>query len=161
MKTELRRLTSVHLAECLEVIHKSFEAIAKEYNLTGENCPKHMGFVPLENLEAQLRLGWIMIGLFIGSKLIGYVSLSQESDKTFELHNLSVLPKYRYLGHGEKLLETAKKTAVSRGATKVKLSYIAESETMRKWYESNGFVHINTKKLDHMPFTSGYMEWTE
>lgn len=161
MKTELRRISSVHLEECLEVIKKSFETVAQELELTPQNCPKHTSFMPLEYLEKQLELGWIMIGLFTESKLIGYIALSQTDETTFNLHNLAVLPEYRRMGHGEFLLETAKKTAVSRGATKVTLKYLADSKNLKTWCESNGFVHTETKKIDDFPFEIGYMEWNE
>ena len=36
---------------------------------------------------------------------------------------------------------------------------IEESEVLKNWYIANGFVHTGTKKFDHLPFTSGYLEW--
>ena len=36
---------------------------------------------------------------------------------------------------------------------------IEESTVLKNWYITNGFEHVGTKKFDHLPFTSGYLEW--
>ena len=41
----------------------------------------------------------------------------------------------------------------------IKIGIIEESTVLKNWYISNGFVHTGTKKFDHLPFTSGYLEW--
>jgi ribosomal protein S18 acetylase RimI-like enzyme len=100
-----------------------------------------------------------MYALHLDSKIIGYMSLSKEGDKVFELHNLAVLPEFRHKGYGKLLLDFAKEKATSFGGTKIKIGIIEESTVLKNWYIQNGFVHIGTKKYDHLPFTSGYMEW--
>lgn len=87
------------------------------------------------------------------------MSLSKEDDATFELHNLAVLPELRHNGYGKMLLDYAKDKVVSLGGSKIKLGIIEESTVLKKWYIQNGFIHTGTKKLDHLPFTSGYLEW--
>lgn len=147
------------LEECLDVIHQSFRTVAIEYGLTKENCPKHTSFLPLSCLEAQNHEGRLMYALFAGKKIIGYMSLSRENDDVFELHNLAVLPEYRHNGFGKLLIRYAKDTVKSFGGSVLKIGIIEESAVLKNWYIANGFVHIGTKKFDHLPFTSGYMEW--
>ncbi len=36
---------------------------------------------------------------------------------------------------------------------------IEENTVLKNWYIANGFVHTGTKKFDHLPFTTGYLEW--
>ena len=100
-----------------------------------------------------------MYALYAGKKMIGYMSLSKESDDVFELHNLAVLPEFRHKGYGKMLLDYAKDKAKSLGGAKIKIAIIEESTVLKKWYIQNGFVHTGTKKFDHLPFTSGYLEW--
>ena len=147
------------LSECLDVIHQSFSTVAVEFGLTQQNCPKHTSFIPLSFLETQKNWGWQMYALYAGKKIIGYMSLSKESVDTFELHNLAVLPEYRHNGFGKLLLDHAKDVVKASGGNVIKIGIIEESTVLKKWYIENGFVHIGTKKFDHLPFTSGYLEW--
>lgn len=146
------------LNECLEVIHQSFKTVADSFGLTRENCPKHTSFISLSFLESQMDWGWHMYALYAGKKIIGYMSLSKEDDDVFELHNLAVLPEYRHNGFGKLLLDHAKDTAKSLGGKTIKIGIIEESAVLKDWYIANGFVHTGTKKFDHLPFTSGYLE---
>lgn len=149
------------LATCLEVIHQSFITVADEFGLTKENCPNHTSFLPLSSLEKQMDLGWYMYGLYAGKKVLGYMSLSKEGEGVYELHNLSILPEFRHNGFGKLLLDHAKKTVHSLGGSQIQIGMIEESERLKNWYIANGFVHIGTKKFDHLLFTSGYLEWKE
>jgi len=155
----IREISGSDLRECLEVIHKSFETVAEQFGLTKENCQKHTSFMPLSFLETQMNWGWHMFALYCGDRMVGYMSLSKEGDKDFELHNLAVLPEYRHNGYGRILLDYAKKQVMALGGEKIKIGIIEESSVLKNWYIQNGFIHIGTKKFAHLPFTSGYLEW--
>ncbi len=155
----IREVNKNDLNECLEVIHQSFSTVAEQFGLTRENCPKHTSFIPIYFLETQMNWGWHMFALFSEDKIIGYVSLSKEDDNTFELHNLAVLPEYRHNGFGKLLLDYAKDVVKASGGNVIKIGIIEESTVLKNWYIANGFVHTGTKKFDHLPFTSGYLEW--
>lgn len=43
------------LNTCLDIIHKSFQTVADDMNLTKENCPSHTAFMPLEKLQNQFK----------------------------------------------------------------------------------------------------------
>lgn len=159
MTASILKVTKENLPECLEVIHRSFATVAKEFGLTRENCPKHTSFIPLSFLQTQMRWGWLMYALFEDEKIIGYMSLSKETDDIYELHNLAILPEYRHKGFGKQMLDFAKETVKSLGGTKIRIGIIEESTVLKNWYIANGFEHIETKKYDHLPFTSGYLEW--
>lgn len=149
------------LQECLEVIHQSFGTVAEQFGLTRENCPKHTSFIPISFLETQRDWGWHMYALYAGKKIIGYMSISKEGEDVYELHNLAVLPEYRHKGFGKILLDHAKEVVKSLGGNRIKIGIIEESTVLKDWYIANGFAHIGTKKFDHLPFTSGYLEWKD
>ena len=155
----IKKVSREQLPECLEVIHKSFATVAEEFGLTKENCPKHTSFIPLYFLESQMEWGWDMFGLFENEKIIGYMSISKENDDIYELHNLAILPEHRYKGYGSKMIAYAKKVVKTLGGSKIKVGIIDESVILKKWYISHGFIYIGNKKFDHLPFTSGYLEW--
>ena len=156
---KIKEVEKSELKECLEVIHQSFETVAAEFGLTKENCPKHTSFIPLYFLETQKHWGWRMYSLYVGEKMIGYMSLSKESDGAYELHNLAVLPAYRHNGFGKLLLDHAKNIVKVSGGHVIKIGMIEESTVLKNWYMANGFIHTGTKKYEHLPFTSGYLEW--
>lgn len=159
MTVSISKATKDNLPECLQVIHRSFATVANEFGLTKENCPKHTSFIPLSFLQTQMRWGWLMYGLFEDEKIIGYMSLSKETDYIYELHNLSILPEHRHRGFGKQLLNFAQQTVKSLGGTRIRIGIIEESAVLKNWYIANGFEHVGTKKYDHLPFTSGYLEW--
>ena len=159
MNVSISEVNARDLPLCLDVIHQSFKTVAAEFRLTKETCPKHTSFIPLCFLETQWNWGWHMYALHIDQKFIGYMSLSKESTDTYELHNLAVLPAYRHNGLGKKLLDHAKNAVISMGGSVIKIGIIEESTVLKDWYISNGFIHTGTQKFDHLPFTSGYLEW--
>ena len=147
------------LPKCLEIIHRSFKTVADEFGFTKENCSKHTSFIPFYFLTTQMDWGWHMFCLYHEEEVVGYMSLSKEGDTTYELHNLAVLPEYRHNGLGKELLDHAKETVKCLGGNTIKIGIIEESTILKKWYEANGFIHTGTKKFDHLPFTSGYLEY--
>ena len=147
------------LGDCLDVIHQSFKTVAEEFGLTPENCPKHTSFMPIYFLTTQMEWGWHMFGLYHKDQLVGYMSLSNEGAGVYELHNLAVLPQFRHNGFGKDMLNFAKETVKNLGGNTIKIGIIEESTVLKEWYITNGFVHISTKKFDHLPFTSGYLEY--
>ena len=147
------------LPQCLDVIHRSFRTVAEQFGLTKENCPKHTSFMPLSFLETHKNWGWQMFALYAGKTIIGYMSLSKDEDGSYGLHNLAVLPEYRHKGFGKLLLDHGKSVVKSQGGSKIKIGIIEESTVLKNWYIANGFTHTGTKKFDHLPFTSGYLEW--
>lgn len=153
------QLRSSQLSLAAEIIRKSFSTVAKEFNLTKNNCPTHTSFITEEKLRNHFNLDWLMFGLYENEHFIGYVSLSDEGEGVYGLHNLSVLPEYRHKGYGEKLLNFCKKKVKDSRGIKIGLDIIEENARLKKWYENNGFTHIRVKNFPHLPFTAGYMEW--
>ena len=46
-----------------------------------------------------------MYGYFSEGEIVGYISLNKNSDTSFEIKNLCILPEYRHKGYGKELLE--------------------------------------------------------
>ena len=151
----------------VEVIRTSFSTVAKELGLTEENCPKYVGFVTtVERLQTQYGWGWQMYGHFDGEQLVGYVSISNvsvngdtpEPDGSYEIHNLAVLPQHRHKEYGKQLLDFCIGRIKELGGRKAVISIVEENTVLKNWYLDYGFIHTGTKKFDHLPFTSGYLE---
>ena len=158
----IKQIQVFEFPAAVEVIRASFITVAKEFDLTEENCPRHTAFsTTVEELQKHLNWGWLMYGLYEGERLAGYVSLSKsrETEGEYELHNIGVLPEFRHKGYGKELIEFCKNKVKEIGGNKITLGMIEENIRLKNWYMQNGFVHTGTKKFDGFPFTAGFMEW--
>ena len=150
--------SSEQLNICLNIIHKSFQTVADEMNLTNDNCSSYTAFMPIEKLISQFDNDAPMFLYQYNGNFVGYFSLSINDDSV-ELNNLAVLPEYRHLGIGKELVDyaiTYSKNILS--ANKIKIGIVEENTILKEWYEKIGFVHTGTKKFEHLPFTVGFME---
>lgn len=80
--------------------------------------------------------------IIIGSgKAIIKLSVDKEEPNTGTLSGLSVLPEYRKLWYGSKVLEEAIKLAIDLGLEFLELSAekIPENEWLLEWYQKEGF----------------------
>lgn len=146
------------LKVCLDIIHKSFQTVADDMKLTKEICPSHTAFMSLENLQNQYKNGNSMFLYEFSNSPVGYFSLSLY-DNIAELKNLSVLPEYRHLNIGKDLVNYAVNyTKNTLGINKIKIGIVEENTVLKEWYKTLGFVHMGTKKFEHLPFTVGFME---
>ena len=141
------------------VIRESFATVAAEFGITRQNGANHTAFLTVDKLQNHFHWGWQMYGYYHENMLVGYVSLSKESDTIYELHNFAVLPAHRRNGYGKMLLDFCKTQVLKWGCNQIHLSMIEENTRIKNFYSANGFVHVGTKKFEHLPFVSGYMEW--
>ena len=145
---------------CVDVIRKSFLTVADEFGFTEENAPRFTAFAVdndrlIYQLDVQNRLMFVYVD---DGVLCGYYNLLMSDNGECELGSLAVLPEYRHKGYGKELVQHAIEQARKAGFEKLNLSIVEENQVLRKWYESNGAVHLGTKKFDFFPFTCGYME---
>ncbi len=156
----IRRMSLEEIPECVNVIRGAFKTVADELGFTEENAPRFTAFATDTN-----RLGYqfcvekkpMFVYLHRGS-IVGYYSLVLLENGNVELNNLSVLPEFRHLGIGEKLVNDAIEKVRTVGKDKIEIGIVEENVKLRKWYEKLGFIHTGTKKFDFFPFTCGYLE---
>lgn len=148
------------IAECVNVIKESFITVANEFGFTVENAPSFTAFAMTEDkLKKQLfEEHRPMYAFYDQGAIVGYYSLLLQDNNECELNNLCVSPAYRHKGIGEELLTNAFKVAKELGCVKINVGIVEENKTLRKWYETFGFIHVGTQKFDFFPFTCGYME---
>ena len=145
---------------CVDLIKKSFMTVANELGFTEENAPGFTAFAATsERLYWQMEHENRRMYVFEeNGTLCGYYSLLMQNNEACELNNLAVLPAYRHNGIGKKLLNHAFDMARNAGCKTVHISIVEENIVLRKWYEDNGAIHVETKKYDFFPFTCGYMK---
>ena len=159
-ETMIKQLGQTDFPLAAELIRVSFATVAKDLGLTEENCPKYVGFVSTaERLQTHETWGWRIYGLYKNEQLVGYVSISKETDGAYEIHNLAVMPEYRHSGCGKQLLNFCMAKITKLGGSKAVISITEENYVLKNWYTAFGFVHTGTKKFEHLPFTVGFMVW--
>jgi len=144
------------------VIRAGFKDITERFGITELNCPHASCFATAERLLKQNSGGRIFYGIYDDARLVGCASFSggENNPGVYELSNLAVLPDYRRRGCGKMFLDFFKQKTIEAGGNKIEIGMINENSVLRKWYETNGFVHTGKKKYPGFPFTSGYMEWS-
>lgn len=143
---------------CLDIVHKSFQTVADEMNLTKDNCSSYTAFMPIEKLISQFENNTPMLLYQYNGCFVGYFSLSINDDSV-ELNNLAVLPEYRHLEIGKELVDYAITYSKNiLGANKIKIGIVEGNTILKEWYEKIGFVHTGIKKFEHLPFNVGFME---
>lgn len=156
----IRHMSMEEIPKCVHVIRDSFRTVADEFGFTEENAPRFTAFATDEgriqyHFCVEKRPMYVYL---LGTKIVGYYSIAVLNDNEAELNNLAVLPEYRHLNIGKKLLEDCFTKVRTIGRTKLKIGIVEENTVLKKWYEGFGFEHKGTKKYDFFPFTCGYME---
>ncbi|MCL2014037.1 MAG: GNAT family N-acetyltransferase [Oscillospiraceae bacterium] len=155
----IQPLAVENLPEYADVIRRSFATVAQDFDWTKENAPGYVSFRTDEQLAKKEKDGYLPFGLFICEKIIGFVSLTDMGNGSYELNKLAVLPEHRHYGYGKRLIDFCKEKVKNLGGSKITLDLIEENSVLKNWYAANGFVHTGTKKFEYLPFTTGYMEW--
>ena len=159
----IKEIDKSEIAECVNVIKRSFQTVADEFGFTIENAPRFTAFATtVERLFYQLEYEHRLLVAYYDDdgdgRILGYYSLMFLENSECELSNLCVLPEFRHQKIGEALLENAMSRARNKGCKKMKLGIVEENKRIRAWYEKHGFTHTHTVKYDYFPFTCGYME---
>ena len=148
------------LDTCVQVIRAAFDTVAKTFGLTEQSCPTNAAFMKTERLLYDRNNGNTMYVLKLDGEIAGFMQLENKGDGRYELKNIAVLPECRHMGFGKTLLDYAKEKVKQFGGQKISIGIIEENIVLKQWYEKNGFVHLGTKKFEHLPFTVGFMEAT-
>ena len=159
-KDYIREMNMDEISECVNVIRTAFKTVADELGFTRENAPRFTAFATDDTrLQYQLMVEKRPMYVYLHEgKIVGYYSLAILDNGSIELNNLAVLPEFRHLGIGEKLVNDAFEKAKAFGKEKLEIGIVEENVKLRNWYEKLGFVHKGTMKFDFFPFTCGYME---
>ena len=82
------------------------------------------------------------------NKMIGYIAASPKeinyrNSKYVEIENLGVVPEYRSLGIGNKLMEKCLQLAKGKGFNKVYVNTYSQNTKAVDFYRRNGFAEID------------------
>ena len=145
------------LRRSVDIVRASFATVAEQLGLTPDNCPTHPAFITYDRLAEKWGICNTYFGLFENDKQAGFVIVEKNSEHSFCIERLAVLPEYRHLGFGSKLMSFAFDYIKSSGGADVSIAIVNENSLLKHWYEEQGFAEIELKRFDHLPFTVCYM----
>lgn len=149
---------TVDLDRAIEVIHRAFGTVAEEFGYTPENAPTFPAFIPAIVLTEMASKGAKFFGAFEGETLAGTVAVESAHDGLFYLERLAVLPEYRHSGAGKLLMDRAFDEVRRLGGKKVSIAIVDENAVLKDWYIRYGFVPVETKRYERLPFAVTFMK---
>lgn len=156
----IKRVNKDDLAQCLEVIHRSYETEATMFGVTKMNCPNHTSFMTLEKLESFFDWGFEMYAIMDEEdSIVGFFSLSLKEKEIYEVKCFSVLPSCRGNGYGTQMVQYAKDRVQALGGKRLVASIADSGHVDKKWFQDNGFAYSGARIHLHLPFAIGFMEW--
>lgn len=102
----------MHLKDCVLFHHGYTDLIPLAWQIAVERYSKP----PQYNIFIN---GYYAFGLCVGDKIIGFTSLTDLGDGTYEMNDVSVLPEYRHIGYGKMILDFCKSKVISFGGSKI------------------------------------------
>jgi len=122
----IRKASPADTSLISNLIRKSFHDVARRFDLTQKNCPKHPSNCTEEWIEKDLGRGVIYYLLEDNSSAAGCVGLEKASSDLCYLERLGVLPEFRHKGFGRKLVDHVFSRAKNNGARFVSIGTIGD-----------------------------------
>lgn len=156
---KIRPGTQKDIAVLVETIRKSFHDVAKRFDLTQENAPRHPSNCTEELIQKDMERGVKYFIIENENIVAGCVALECASSDECYLERLAVLPDQRQRGFGKALVTHVLSKAKLLGVQRVNIGIIAQQIELKTWYRKIGFVETETKEFSHLPFRVTFMSY--
>ncbi|HPG41187.1 MAG TPA: GNAT family N-acetyltransferase [bacterium] len=157
MAIQIRKASRNDSSLLCSLIQQAFQDVARQFNLTRENCPTHPSFYSQERIQTDLAKGLEFFIIEISSKPVGCVGLEFKNKELGYLIRLAVLNEYRKKGLGKMLVIHCFDYARSRGLARIEIGIISAQKELRTWYEKLGFEFLQETHFKHLPFAVTFM----
>jgi len=141
----------------VDLLRRSFATVAERFDLTTENCPKHVAFYTEKRFAEDIDRGMRYYLLEEEGRLCGCVALEPAKPGVVYLGRLAVLPEHRSQGFGQALVRHVFDEAEQMGISRVEIGIIEADTNLKNWYRQFGFESTGAKTFDHLPFVVGFM----
>lgn len=142
------------------IISEANKDVAKLFNITIENTPKHPSFCTDEWVRSGFERGEAYFLYKENGVAKGCVAFEQPNPDTAYLNRLSVLPKYRHNGIGASLVRhIIDYSRIKKDIRTISIGIIAEHIVLKAWYVGLGFVEGDIMKFKHLPFNVQYLRY--
>jgi len=156
---EIRPASEDDSTAIAHLVQRAYKDVARRFELTPENCPKHPSNCTDAWIRSDLERGVAYYLLNNDDTLIGCAALETTDPSVAYLMRLAVRPEFRRRGFGEMLVQHVISQVHRLAVPSISIGLIAEQEDLAAWYGKLGFVLGETKQFDHLPFTVRYMAY--
>ncbi len=140
------------------IIAGAYRTVARRFDLTPQNCPKHPSNCTPQWVERDFSRGVRYYLAETGGEVIGCAALEMAKSDLCYLERLAVLPEKRTSGVGRKLVDHVFKEARESNRSRISIGIISKQKDLKEWYRKAGFLEGKTKTFDHLPFQVLFME---
>lgn len=159
MQTDVRKATAKDAAILASVIRRAYRDIADRFGLTPENCPTHPSNCEQRWIESDLARGVTYFLLYADGTPCGCVAVEHASREVSYLERLAVIPEKRNAGFGRRLVDRVLQEARASGAGAVSIGIIAKQVELGDWYRRLGFIDVDRRSFDHLPFEVAFLRY--
>lgn len=157
---DIRKAGQDDIPSLAQIIRHSYKDVARRFDLTPQNCPKHPSNYTNHWVQRDIDRGVVYYSLEKEREICGCVALEKAGPNLCYLERLSILPQHRRQGLGALLVRHIFKEARALDASSVGIGIIARQEELKQWYIRLGFVEGETKAFDHLPFKVTFLTYT-
>jgi ribosomal protein S18 acetylase RimI-like enzyme len=140
------------------IINESFITVANEFGYTKENAPTFGAFIKKDVIENDFKYGTKIYGFKKDNTIVGCAGHSKNKNGLYEIKRLAVLPEYRHLGIGKKLLLFNENIIKSIGEKFVEVHIVDNNKLLKEWYKNNGYKETGIEIIKWLPFKSCIMK---
>ena len=140
------------------LIQAAFGAVARRFDLSRENCPKHPSHSTEHWVARDLARGVRFFLAEWDGEVVGCAGIEQASAEECYLERLAVHPEAQRRGVGTALVRHGIEEAGRLGVEKVGVAIIAEQSELANWYQKLGFTPTGTRQFLHLPFDVAFLE---
>jgi len=139
------------------IVREANKDVAELFKINIENTPKHPSFYTKDWVLSDFKRGEEYFLYKEDGVAKGCVAFEQPDSDTAYLNRLAVLPSYRHNGIGTALVRHILDYSKIKNIQIVSIGIIAEHEVLKNWYLNLGFIEVDTRKFEHLPFNVRYM----
>lgn len=141
------------------IVSESNRDVAIKFNLTLENNPGHPSFYTESWVQSDLQRGEKYFLYQQNDAFMGCVAFEHTQPGIAYLNRLSVLPECRRQGIGASLVRFFVDYSRTKNIKVISVGIIAPHSALKAWYKGLGFIEIETKTFEHLPFDVTYMHF--
>lgn len=156
------RISSASAQDIIRItalIRAAFGVVAKRFDLTASNCPKHPSNSTEHWVAADMARGVRYYLATVNNEAVGCMGVENASDGECYLERLAVHPLAQRRGVGATLVTYGIDQARRLGVQKVGVAIIAEQNDLARWYQDLGFTPTGTRRFPHLPFDVAFFEY--
>ncbi|MBU5360300.1 GNAT family N-acetyltransferase [Enterococcus raffinosus] len=154
----VRLLEQNDLEAAARVIRDSFATVAKEFNLTIDNCPTNGAFTQTKHLRMDLEKNNRLYGVYLEKEMIGFFELVYQKEAQVTLEKVAIISSERGNQYGKYILDKAREIAGNEHIKQIDIGIIKANTRLREWYQKHGYQIVRSQNSTHLPFEVLYMK---